>query len=66
MTEAYIATVIPAQAGIQAISSTRAAGQDPIHGFVRYAELYDGLDSGLRRNDGFFGFVRCLYLCKAH
>ena len=33
-------------------------GQRPKCSFVRYAELYDKLDSGLRRNDGC-----CMSIC---
>ena len=32
---------------------SHAVGQHLKHGFVRYADLYDKLDSGLRRNDGY-------------
>ena len=35
-----------------------AVGQHPKHDFVRYAALYNKLDSGLRRNDGC-----CICLC---
>jgi hypothetical protein len=31
---------------------SHAVGQDPKHGFVRYAALFDKLDSRLRGNDG--------------
>src|SRR5450759_1104247 len=34
------------------LKSPRVAGQHHKYGFVRYAELFDKLDSGLRRNDG--------------
>ncbi|MBI5438659.1 MAG: hypothetical protein HY936_06880 [Nitrosomonadales bacterium] len=44
--------VIPAKAGIQTIKDSHAVGQHPKHGFVRYAVLFDKLDSRLRGNDG--------------
>jgi hypothetical protein len=51
---------IPAKAGIQTVINTPTQwGQHPKHGFVRYAELYDKLDSGLRRNDEVAGFAYC-------
>jgi len=50
---------------------SHAVGQYPKHGVVRYAELYDKLDSGLRRNDEVVNFAYCctrleccLQLCK--
>jgi hypothetical protein len=44
-------TIIPAKAG-KSRQLTR-----PQHGFVRYTELYDKPDSGLRRNDGVTGII---------
>jgi hypothetical protein len=39
--------------------NAHAVGQHPKLGFVRYAELYDKLDSGFRRNDRVRGFACC-------
>jgi len=44
--------VIPAEAGIQTIDKAPPSGTTPKYGMVRYAEFYDMLDSGFRRNDG--------------
>ena len=64
MTDTFTTAVIPAlrqaqdklasgQAGIQIIDNTlHEVGQHLKCSFARYAELYDKLDSGLRRNDG--------------
>jgi hypothetical protein len=40
MTEAYIAAVIPAKAGIQVIIKYARSVTNPKHGLVRYAGLY--------------------------
>jgi hypothetical protein len=45
--------VIPAQAGIQPIKKSGAAGRPDV--FVRYAECMFLLDSSLRWNDGNLG-----------
>jgi hypothetical protein len=41
--------------------SPPAVGQHQYYGFARCAELYDDLDSGLRRNDGCFGTAALAY-----
>src|SRR3989338_9020021 len=56
------AAVIPAKAGIQAIINIPRSGATAKHGFVRYAEICEKLDSGLRRNDGVAGSSCCLQL----
>ena len=51
--------VIPAKAGIQSIKKSPTQWDIAFApSLARYAELYDGLDSGLRRNDdGAWRFV---------